>query len=476
MIGDEESQAERQRSADGLRHRWARFYFRLYGMGYVRSPHHLLALPIRWLDYNLERGARPQALPRDRLLGLRYFWLDSLFAAISDNFYVNFVALFALAYGATRGQIGLLTAAANLMGALAFFPGAWAVDRYGRRKPVVLFSGAFVGRLAFLLLAALPLFIPRPEWAIWGILVLHAMRSFMGNFANPAWTALVADLVPSFMRGRYLSSRNIAMGVAALVVAPVAGWMISTLNGRYDLRYLGYQAVFLMAFVFGMLSMYCFWRIPEPPARGTGAHGHSLRALWEVAQARPGFVGLVASAFVWNLAIQVAAPFFNIYLVEGLGGTASTVGTAAGVSSLFSLGGQRLFGRLLDRRGAWWVQRLTGFMIPLLPFAWMVINRPWQVYFITAFGGLSWAGYNLSNFTLLLDLTPDDDRPQAVALYQTVVFMSAVIGPLLGGYLAQSLGYKPVFGISGVGRLVGMLLFLWLAMGRAAKMGERPAA
>jgi MFS family permease len=61
---------------------------------------------------------------------------------------------------------------------------------------------------------------------------------------------------------------------------------------------------------------------------------------------------------------------------------------------------------------------------------------------------------------LLLILTPDEQRPRAVALYQTAVFFSAVVGPLLGGYLADAVSFKLLFGLSGIGRLLGMIIFL----------------
>ena len=118
----------------------------------------------------------------------------------------------------------------------------------------------------------------------------------------------------------------------------------------------------------------------------------------------------------------------------------------AAISSLSALVGQRVFGRLLDRKGAYWVQTVTGLIIPLAPLAWAFITAPWQVGIINSFTGFLWAGYNLSNFNLLLELTPDDQRPRAVALYQTVVFGSAVVGPLIGGFLVDSAGFKFVFG------------------------------
>jgi len=102
------------------------------------------------------------------------------------------------------------------------------------------------------------------------------------------------------------------------------------------------------------------------------------------------------------------------------------------------------------------------------------ITADWQVSFINTFGGFLWAGYNLANFNLLLTLTPDEQRPRAVALYQTAVFSSAVIGPILGGTLADSVSYQFIFGLSAAGRLLGMVLFTLFTVRLVRKVkGER---
>jgi hypothetical protein len=83
---------------------------------------------VRPLDVSLQRQVQ-MAVDGERLRDLRHFWLDGLFAAISENFYLGFIALFALAYGATNSQVGLMAASANLLRAAALFPGAQLVDR-----------------------------------------------------------------------------------------------------------------------------------------------------------------------------------------------------------------------------------------------------------------------------------------------------------------------------------------------------------
>jgi MFS family permease len=142
------------------------------------------------------------------------------------------------------------------------------------------------------------------------------------------------------------------------------------------------------------------------------------------------------------------------------------VGALASVASLTALFGQRFFAGLVDRRGPYWVQGATSLVIPLAPLAWALVTAPWQVAFINAFVGFVWAGYNLANFNLLLELTPGEQRARAVALFQLAVFSSAVAGPLLGGFLADRAGYQVIFVLSGIGRFAGAGLFFWLTYRR----------
>jgi MFS family permease len=438
---------------------------------YLRPPRWDRDAAIKPLDQHLENLAQ-QPISQGQLLGLRYFWLDGLFASTSDSFNVNYVTLFALAFGASTGQVGWLTSIVNLLGAVALFPGARLAERAGRRVPVVVWTVGGVGRAVLLALACFPFLISQPEIAIPLIIGLSGLRAFMGNLGNPAWTAIVADLVPDFMRGRYFAYRNIAMGIAALVVAPLAGWLIHSGNGWLGFPFAGFQLAFTLAFAFGMLSSASFWRIPEPPLTAAEQQHQAGGDLRRAMASSPGFLGLVVSGFIWNFGLQLAGPFFNVYLVSQLQASLAAVGLLTGISSLFALVGQRIFGRLLDYKGSLWVQTITGLLIPALPTAWMFVTDPWQVGIINAFSGVLWAGYNLSNFNLLLELSPPEQRPRAVALYQTVVFVSAVVGPLLGGHLADAFGFKLIFGLSGAGRLVGMMVLLLMVTRPVLRIGR----
>ena len=398
-----------------------------------------------------ETDARPQSRRGRSLL-----WWDGLVSSISESFITNFVNPFALALTATNTQIGWLSSLANLASALALFPGARLVERTGHRKRIVVLTSGGAARLLLLAIALVPTLI-QGQAAIYAFIALIALRAFFSQLGYPAWSSLVADLVPASIRGRYFASRNIALAVAALIFTPLAGKLAASLGLPQ-----GYQVGFFVAGLIGFIATAIFSRIPEPPqAHPASAAKGQQEGVWSILRGHPQFAGFTAVAFLWNLALMVAGPFFSVYLVRDLGASPVLIGLLAAAFSLANILGQRVWGKLNDRRGAAWVMRLTGFMIPAIPLLWSIVPNPWYLLAVEFFSGFTWAGYSLANFNLLLGLAPSAQRARFTAIYQVSVFGAACVGPLLGSALANAFSIRPLFWISAAGRLVASVLFLF---------------
>jgi MFS family permease len=394
--------------------------------------------------------ADPNARPNRRLL-----WIDGLISNVSESFVTSFLNPFAMALGATNGQIGALNAVTNLGSALGLLPGARLTERSGSRKRIVVLTGGLAGRLLLVVLAALPLFVGVPT-VIYAVIAVLALRAFFNQLGYPAWSALVADLVPKSIRGRYLGARNIGLAVAALVFTPIAGRIIESIGGAQ-----GYQVSLVLAAVTGLIATAIFARIKEPHTGHPGkqTRGGSAMSLDLIRRNHP-FTIFTAVALIWNLALMIAGPFFSVYLVRTLHGTPTQIGILAAVYSAGNILGQRLWGRLNDRHGAAWVMRLAGLLIPIVPVAWSFAPSPWWLVPIEFASGFLWAGYLLANFNLLLGLAPESQRERYVAVYQTVVFSAAFVGPLLGGVLADVIAIPHLMRISAAGRMLASLVFL----------------
>jgi MFS family permease len=410
----------------------------------LRSEAALISAGGRWV------GELPQAVQRN----LRWFWFDGAFALGIDNIINTYLVLYAVALGASSAQVGLLGALSGLGAALALLPGALLVERIGRRREIILASGGSIGRIAVLLLLLIPFFL-QGNAAVYLAIALVVMRDTFGNLSLPAWSSLAADIVPLGQRGRYFASRTFAQTVAGMITAFAAGWIIN-LSGFPA----GYQWALLLAFLCGAASWFCFSRIqdpsPEPPPRtprtGTAPILGSILA-------HPSFLALCLHSAVWNFSLNLAAPFFNVYLVHNLKASMIQVGILTVATSLASLPALRVFGPLADRWGPRRIILVTSLLIPVLPLAWIIVPSPWYILAINLASGVLWSGFTMSVLNLLLQISPHAERARFTAVHQIVVALSLALGAAVGGWVVTAFSYKAVFALSGIGRFIAALIF-----------------
>ncbi len=399
-------------------------------------------------------GGEALSLPASIRHNLRWFWFDGLFSSASENILATYLVLYVLALGASRAQIGFLSSLSSLSAALTLLPGAILVERLGRRKQITMANGV-IARLLILLLALVPMILAGPA-AIYGVMALSVTRDAANNLPYPAWMSLTADLVPLSLRGRYFAAKNMAMGIAAMVVVFLVGRLITSFSGAT-----GYQIALALAFALGVMALFSFSRLNDPRAHEASekAESYSLRSLLGRLGSQPNFVAFCATAALWNFSLNIAGPFFNVYLVQNLKATAAQVGILSIVSTISGLAVSRKIGGLVDRWGPRRVQIVSMLLIPIMPVAWVFFRSPWHAAPLNFASGILWTAHGLASFNFLLDLTPEGQRARYSALFQIVVTVSLAIGAAVGGVIVTKWGYSAVFIGSGVGRMTAALLF-----------------
>lgn len=405
---------------------------------------------------------------------MRASTLEGAFASASDNAGTTFVPLYGLALGATPAELGLLTALPNLLSNALQVPWALLTERLGRRRRIMLF-GSLGGRLLWLPLVLLPWVSPGPATAVYLLLVAVALRAAVAGMAGPAWTSLMADLVPRQVRGVYFANRNALANVAGLLGTVLAGYLVQV-GGEPG----GYQLVYAFAVVTGAAAGVYMARMPdlpwlgrepqEPAAPQTGTGLGTWRVRWRRTRAvfrrEPNFTRYCYSAFVWTFGVNLPAPLFAVYFVQSLGGTEAAWGIVTAANLASTVLAQRYWGLISQRFGEKRVMIVSGVGAVSLPLLWLVIPVPSLAVAINLLGGFCWAGYNLANFNLLLELAPQVRRTTYIALYNTTIGLGSTLGPLAGGYMAGGWGIPLVFFVSGVLRAVGLWYF--------ARAVERP--
>jgi MFS family permease len=395
---------------------------------------------------------------------LIWFWFDGFFASASDNVIGTYLVVYLLALGATQAQIGLMSSLSSLMAASMLLPGAMLVERIGRRRNLCLIGGGWA-RLAILFIALLPIF-GLPATALIPVAIaLSVSRDAMGNLSFPAWMSLTGDIIPIEGRGRFFSSRNFIMGLAGMIMTFIAGLVIN----RF-VQPVGYQVVLFAAFLIGTLSIFSFSHISDQPLqkRVTAAipqvkkPGAGLSALIKEMAGHREFLYFAGTSALWNFSINIAGPFFSVYLVKDLHADAAMIGLTSIATSVATMLSQRKLGELNDRWGARRLTMISGLLIPVVPLFWLFTTSGWHVILINLVGGVLWAGYNLASFNYLLMITPEDNRARYSAIFQIVVTISLALGPVLGTQMVSHLGYSSIFIASGAGRMAAALLLVRL--------------
>lgn len=406
----------------------------------------------RWkqnLDPYATRGVRPEYRK-----GMRLFWWYGFLISTASAFADSYVTLYALALGASSLQIGTLSSASSFMAMLAPIPGAQWTARWGKRKAVVLIS--FGLRRLVLLCALLAPFFFTGERLIYAAIALFALRAGLANLGNPAWMALAADIVPVDRRGRYFSSRKMVMALASMLFVPLAGQIIELFAVPR-----GYQITFGVSIIISAIALGGYYsRIPESTTPAPSRQGNGFKAFLHALTGNRVFLLFSLTTIVWNFAWQFGGPYFSVYQVEVLRSTPRIIGLLSTAAALMRVVGQPFWGRVIDRHGARWTRAICTLIIPILPFFWIPMTKPWHALFVTVPSGFMWAGYELANFNLLLELPDKRYQTQAIASYTTLIGLANIAGPLVGGQVVETLGFHWTFALSGIGRMVGAILFI----------------
>ncbi|NLM38672.1 MAG: MFS transporter [Firmicutes bacterium] len=393
---------------------------------------------------------------QEKRRALRLNIIEGAFAVASDNLAGPYLTLFAISLGATPSQIGMLSAFPSLLGNILQIPFGVLTEKIRDRRYLCIIGG-FLSRTSWLLVGFLPFLLP-PEKRIAFVILLASLRIVAANMGSLAWTSLQAGLVPRQIRGKYYANRNVVLNLCALLATFAAGYFL-------EMQFpTNYHILFIGAAILGVISTVLFVVIPFPPVESKKPEpGQTtkaqLKAFRQLARGNQNYMNYVWSAIVWSFGVSFAASLNAVHFVHNLGGNDGTWALVTAASLASTILCQRYWGRLSDKFGPKNIMVVSGFFISLLPILWFLAPVSWFAIIISFINGFVWGGYNLAAFNLILEITPDENRPLYIGTINTFTGLASAVGPALGGFAAEIIGLRPVFLISAVLQFAGLAMF-----------------
>lgn len=306
----------------------------------------------------------------------------------------------------------------------------WAIDRLGRKYFLVVGFAGYAAAMGLFALAT----------TIAGLYLARLMQGIASSLLWIAVSTVVADLAPAGARSKAMG-RVGEMGARGEVVGVFIGFFLLTLFSEAW----GWTAAFTFYTAMNVVAAWTVWRrMPETrPVVETAV----AREKWR--PSRP-FLMLLVIVFTTGFSAALIAPIYLIFLQDKFTTDMATLALAFLPAGLvYSVLPSRL-GGLSDRfgRGPLMAVGLVGagllsLLLPGLPtLLWLA-----ALYTLSAAG---WAMADPAEAAMVADLTGQETRGRGYGFYRFAGDLGALFGPLLGGWLYDSLGQAVPFYMNGI--------------------------
>ena len=167
---------------------------------------------------------------------------------------------------------------------------------------------------------------------------------------------------------------------------------------------------------------------------------------------------VVAVSFIDRVGGTMLFPFFTLYITQKFHVGMTEAGMVLGTFSLFGMFGSVIGGALTDRLGR---RRLILFGLVFSAVSTLAlgsVNEFAVLYPLAMFIGLLSDVAGPAHSAMIADILPEDKRQEGFGILRVVANMAWMIGPIIGGYLANR-SYFALFVIDAIISCIVALLF-----------------
>ena len=383
--------------------------------------------------------------------------IDGVGVSIS-NISAPFLPVFLTRLGATNFQVGLLTSMPGVTGLiLAILVGRFLQKRrsivpwYSLSRLLVILCYAMTGILTLIL---------AEKYVIVATLAIWAFATLPQTALAVAFSVVMNAVAGPEGRYALLSRRWAIFGLTGVIGTFIVTRLINLLDFPVN-----YAIMFLVLSLGGFVSFYFSRKIvlPDqvsPPMAETRSLKESLQNYVSLVRANPAFASFASKRFVYFSALVLTQPIMPLFFVREVDATDAQIGTITMTMTIVMLVGYYVWPLASRRWGGRFVLLATTFGMILYPALTALVPHVGWIIVFAGIAGFFQGGLDLVFFDELMKTVPAEYSATFVSLAQSMQYLSMVLAPLLGTWLANYIGLGGALWLSVGLRLVGFLLFL----------------
>jgi hypothetical protein len=384
-----------------------------------------------------------------------------------------FLPVFLARLGASTLQIGLLTTMPAITGLLLSIPLGQFLQK--RQNIVPWFSAARLTVLSTYAVTGFITFFLPEHLSVIGILGIWALATIPQTILSITFTVVMNSIAGPAGRYELMTHRWSILGFTNAITALIAGQALDAMPFP-----LNYQVVFIALSAGGLVSYYFSSHLTLPDnIQVQDEEQHTFREqageyIQRVLREKP-FITFTLKRFVFLTGTVMIAPLLPVYYVRELNATDSSIAFINIAANSTVIIGYFFWMHQSRLRGSRLVLLSTTFGVSLFPILTGLTNQVWPVPIYAAIFGIFQAGLNLVLFDELMKRIPVGYSASFVAVAQSIQYLSSVLAPLFGTWMAFQFGLSTALIIGGAISLLGFFLFLLELIIPAAKNLLQPS-
>lgn len=322
--------------------------------------------------------------------------------------------------------------------------------------------------LSYALTGIAPFIVPR-QYLVITILGIWAIATLPQTIVSILFSVVMNQVAGPTGRFELMSRRWSIMGTTTAIMVVIVGEVLDYLGFPFN-----YQLVFMVLSIGGLVSYYYSSHLELPPRpipviTQTVKRSQQFMDYWKLIFSQKPFINFAIRRFIFLTGISLAAPLFPLYFVRQLNASDGWIGLINTSSTAVMVVGYFYWVRHSRRQGTRAVLLWTTFGVSLYPFLVAITHRIELVVLLAGLGGIFQAGVDLIFFDELMRTIPVEYSATFVSFAQSMLYLSAVVSPILGTFLADKIGISGGLMVAAGIRLLGFVLFLTQKQGKPSE-------
>lgn len=389
--------------------------------------------------------------------------LNGVFSIAATNLVANYYPKFAERLGAGDFLIGLLSSLPSAICIFTLIPGAILIDNFNNKKSITGII-MLIQKLFYLFIALIPI-LPSSLRALVFVLLVGIMN-LPGSIGTMGYQSCMGDIFNPRDLGTAMSNRNAVSTAVGTIITLLSAQLIIKLPKTDSEIIILYQILFLITFLLALGEVITFFKfkgienVKNIKKEREGSYLDSLKETIKSIPKERNYKIFLISSLVFYFGWQMGWPLFNIYTISNLKADEFWLSIIAVASSLSSIAAYRLWANFARKKGNIYALFIATIGMSLTPLMYSVSRSLPVLVIFNIIVGISTAGTTQILFNLLLEVTPGNNRTTYMAIYNTIMNISAAFSPLIGVAISEKTNIYTALIIVSLLRFLGSIAFM----------------